>query len=579
MEQFKRKNIVFYTIITLVSLICVIANFFLKDKIISVCIINSFVIILLCIMLGHYYLKPKVESISTNQPNNTVNKSKKEKVIFYTVFWTAILIAILLRTLNYLNYPAGINQDEASMVYDAWSILNHEIDRNGHSYPIYAEAWGNGQNVLLTYLTIPFVKIFGMNLFSARIVMLLVSISSIFGFYLLMKEITNNKQIALISMIIYIICPWQIMLSRWGLESNLFPLVAIWAIYFLIKSTKQNNHWYLLPSCVIFGISLYSYAISYIFVPLFLIVCYIIMFKKKLLHLNSFIVSNVILLIFALPLMLFLAVNYGIIGEFSIGKISIYKMNSIRTSEIGFSFKNIINLFRLLFLGQDGLQYNYPFNIGFLYIIALPLSIFGIFSSCSKIFKEKKINYILAFVWLTISLFISLFIQDVNVNKINILMPAILIFESFGIYELIKYSKISFLALSSILLCLIVMFSTVYFNNYGKNDKITFNAGLTESISYANCIKGNKNVLIDETIHDSYIYYLYTIKYDTIEYLNSRVVNENNVVISIGELNFCWNLENLDTNTIYIVKKKNYHKLGTHNMNVKEFENFYVLYN
>ena len=91
-------------------------------------------------MLGHYYLKPKVESISTNQPNNTVNKSKKEKVIFYTVFWTAILIAILLRTLNYLNYPAGINQDEASMVYDAWSILNHEIDRNGHSYPIYAEA-------------------------------------------------------------------------------------------------------------------------------------------------------------------------------------------------------------------------------------------------------------------------------------------------------------------------------------------------------------------------------------------------------------------------------------------------------
>ena len=119
MEQFKRKNIVFYTIITLVSLICVIANFFLKDKIISVCIINSFVIILLCIMLGHYYLKPKVESISTNQPNNTVNKSKKEKVIFYTVFWTAILIAILLRTLNYLNYPAGINQDEASMVYDA----------------------------------------------------------------------------------------------------------------------------------------------------------------------------------------------------------------------------------------------------------------------------------------------------------------------------------------------------------------------------------------------------------------------------------------------------------------------------
>ena len=123
------------------------------------------------------------------------------------------------------------------------------------------------------------------------------------------------------------------------------------------------------------------------------------------------------------------------------------------------------------------------------------------------------------------------------------------------------------------------MFSTVYFNNYGKNDKITFNAGLTESISYANSIKGNKNVLIDETIHASYIYYLYTVKYDTIEYLNTRVVNENNVVISIDELNFCWNLENLDTNTIYIVKKKNYHKLGTHNMNVKEFENFYVLYN
>ena len=79
---------------------------------------------------------------------------------------------------------------------------------------------------------IPFVKIFGLSLFAVRLPMAILGCLAIFVMYKLLRLI-GNKKIALVGTIFLVICPWHVMKSRWGLESNLFPELILFSIYFL----------------------------------------------------------------------------------------------------------------------------------------------------------------------------------------------------------------------------------------------------------------------------------------------------------------------------------------------------------
>ena len=324
-------------------------------------LISILAVIMFCISIVTFIIYGNVVSLIANicamvllvfaiiyyRKNNLtkVNEILDNKKWFHIIFWSIILVAVLVRTIMFVAVPAGLNVDEASMLYDAYSILHYGVDRNGHSYPVYLEAWGSGQSALLAYLTIPFIAIFGMNVFSARIVLLLFSIGGVFAFYYLMKLITKNKFASLIGMLIFAIVPYTIMISRWGLDCNLFPYMFLFSTIFLIKA--NDNQKFLIPACILFGITLYTYAISYIFIPLLLLVVYIYWIVKKKVNWKYFIVSNIILFLFALPLILFLMINYGWIDEIHIGAITIPKLSVYRAGEVGLS-DFFINLLKLL---------------------------------------------------------------------------------------------------------------------------------------------------------------------------------------------------------------------------------------
>ena len=59
--------------------------------------------------------------------------------------------------------PFGLNQDEASAGYEAFALLTAGIDRCGKSWPVLFISWGSGQNVLMSYLAIPFIALCGLN--------------------------------------------------------------------------------------------------------------------------------------------------------------------------------------------------------------------------------------------------------------------------------------------------------------------------------------------------------------------------------------------------------------------------------
>jgi len=169
--------------------------------------------------------------------------------------------------------PIGMNVDEAGTAYDAFCIANYGVDRFLYNNPVYTINYGGGQSVLYTYLAAALIKILGFSLETIRLPSLILSLISIVVLYLIIKEF-ENKKLAIIATFLIVIVPWHFMQSRWGLDCNLMSAMILLSTYTLLKS--KNKIGYIL-SGLLFGITLYTYALSYVIVPI-LLICLIIYF-------------------------------------------------------------------------------------------------------------------------------------------------------------------------------------------------------------------------------------------------------------------------------------------------------------
>src|SRR5215472_9832852 len=115
---------------------------------------------------------------ATNAISSVMHQhTEKRPLLYYRMiaswqriaFWLIMALAAFLRLYQFPNTPAGIWVDEATESYDAYALLQHGTDRWGNPFPVYFPGWGSGQNALQAYLTIPFIKIFGLTVFSIRI--------------------------------------------------------------------------------------------------------------------------------------------------------------------------------------------------------------------------------------------------------------------------------------------------------------------------------------------------------------------------------------------------------------------------
>src|SRR3990167_8016256 len=91
------------------------------------------------------------------------------------LFLAVLILSIFLRFYNLDNIPAGFNTDEASLGYDAYSILLTGKDQYGKAFPIFLRSFGAYQSPLYAYLTTLPVFLLGLSIFSVRF------LSALFG--------------------------------------------------------------------------------------------------------------------------------------------------------------------------------------------------------------------------------------------------------------------------------------------------------------------------------------------------------------------------------------------------------------
>lgn len=172
-----------------------------------------------------------------------------------------LILAAVLRLYGLDRFPAGLNADEAAIGYNAWSLLETGKDEHSAPWPLVFRSFDDYKPPVYFYLVLPFVKFFGLNIWSVRLPSALLGITSVYLVYLVVKmlfknnklsivipsrvegshstrhelrtsnheQITNN--LALVSALLLAISPWHLQFSRGGWEVNaatFFILLGVW---------------------------------------------------------------------------------------------------------------------------------------------------------------------------------------------------------------------------------------------------------------------------------------------------------------------------------------------------------------
>ena len=105
-----------------------------------------------------------------NKFHNALRVWTKEPDNGKAAVFLVLCVLLAVRLTAFGTIPGGLNQDGAMAAVDAKALGEYGTDRFGTFMPAHLRAWGYGQmSALLSYLMVPFVKIFGLNRTAVRL--------------------------------------------------------------------------------------------------------------------------------------------------------------------------------------------------------------------------------------------------------------------------------------------------------------------------------------------------------------------------------------------------------------------------
>ncbi len=438
-----------------------------------------------------------------------------------------LCLGFALRLVLLGSLPRGLNQDEASAAYDAFAILKSGADRCGNPLPALLESWGSGQNALMSYLSVPFIALFGLNGATARIVCALAGCAGLTVFWRFARAV-RGRRFGLCALLFLSLCPWHIMASRWGLESNLLPTLLLTGIFFTALARDRPRR--LIPAAVCFGLSLYAYGTAYFFLPPFLV--FAVLWLGKRLRPVSFLVSLGIFVLIALPVSLCQLRNVlGLpAGSFlGLSLPALTQSRQLATSVFGgggldAALANFKSFLSILLRQSDGLTFNSLglWKGGLFYFFGLPLALMGVLRSVTTRRGAPLEAPMLAALCCG---FLSAFFIDGNINRLNMVWLPLIYFASLGLYYMLcQLGRWGAIPLAALAACAVI-FCHSYVNTFGYEGNSSYFPGLGECVEYVDGEKKD-SAFISYYVNQPYIFALFYTQADpvsferTVEYIN-----------------------------------------------------------
>lgn len=388
---------------------------------------------------------------------------------YYLIFLILILGAFLIsRYLKLESFPYGFHVDELSMAIDAKMMRYWGMDRNGVHHPPYFFNYGGGMNALSIYVNSLIYMFAPTTIFTMRVMAGVWGALCLFAMFGICYEIIGNKGWALTGAVLVTVLPVFIMSERWGLEAYALLPFSTYTLYFLIKAIKTEKIGYYIISGVIMGFSLYTYAVSYVVWPVFLILTLIYLLYLKKVNIKQIFGLGIPLVIIGLPVFIYQLVNEGIIEPFTLGFSDFYPLPIPRESDMGFQY--ILENFafiKQMFLGGEELTYNSFKEFGTIYMFMLPFVAIGLVMAINdlvKSFKDKQFRILPLFLFHLIGgMMFTMVLRGPNVNRCNELFLPFTVFIVVSFYELFRRRGISVVVFATMTAVSFVFFMYFYF--------------------------------------------------------------------------------------------------------------------
>ena len=248
-------------------------------------------------------------------------------------------------------------------------------------------------------------------------------------------------------------------------------------------------------------------------------------------------INLTIITLVALPMILFVLINYFDLNTIHLGPITIPKLGTVRFEEITFLNSGILSIFKkfanniYILCTNDGnlLNYTVPYGLFYCLWISIPLIIFGMIKSIKNHFKSPIFTLINS---LFITSLLLMFVVDGAINRINIIFIPLTFYLAYGIISLKKFAAIPLI----IYLIFFILFEHYYYTDYQDTLNSYMRVGFKEAIKEVTN-KEYENLYIDRSIHSAYIFYLLYEEIPTPYYIeNVEKSNINGMFQSIDRI-------------------------------------------
>ncbi len=529
--------------------------------------------------------------------------SSRNTYVFLSVI---MIVAAFMRLYRLGNIPYGLQQDEASLGYDAFCLATKGIDRNGYPYPIYPITWGcGGGSPLMIYLNVLIIKFFGTGVVKLRLLPAVLGIATVPLFFFSLKESFSEKT-ALAGAAFLALCPWHVILSRWSLDSNVMPFFMLLAMYLFMRGVGSGRTLTLACSAAMYAVCMYCYGSANIVVPIHLILISVYLLIKRKIRFNQLIISVLSFAIVFLPLGIFYAVNYLGVPEILTGVVSFNKFTASRTGEVfmsgeGSLFKQILGnlkvLIKLMTVGDEtDLVCHYIPEFSTLFKFTFPVTFLGILLGVrdfkrgafrETISKENAANAL----WLSMLLSCAILgaVIEIDISRMVMIFLPLIYFFVKGCEYIYINSKRMGTCLAALTLAAGLLFARDYLVKFNQLTQDIFMPGYGEAIARAYEIAGD-----DRPIHSTYeglsapfVLALYYTDYDpekfytTVEYKDPE--DEFRIARSFGNFYFGDIPENISEverkDTLYVVYDYELERFSNYaDYRIEDFGKYHVVY-
>ncbi len=454
-----------------------------------------------------------------------------------------IFFAFLIRFIDLSNTPA-LNPDEASLGYNAYSLLLTGKDEHGVSWPLHFKSFGDYKPGGYVYLALPFIKFLGLNPLSVRLPNLILSILTIIFLYKLIFLLTKSNTLGLYSSIVLSLSPWHIHFSRGAWESSAALSFIVIGSYFFFKSIKQKFLFNFSLFILNFILSLYIYHSARLIAPLLALSLFILYSKFLIKKLPQLIIPIILGILLLLPV-LFSFLNNG--GTTRLGGVGLSAdMGPINRANELINHHNNIKLInrimhnkRILYLISWADNYSSHFDLNFLsingdevprskvpemgqiHLIEIPLLILGLIFILKSLIINRKFKIFIILFLLISPIASSLTFQAPSALRSLSMVIPLSILISCGIYwlfSLIHKSRI--INLVSILFLVLYFYFVAYyldsyFFHYAKRYPFAWQYQFDQLVPYVESKKFDyDNIYITNKYDQPYILFLFYSHYN-----------------------------------------------------------------